>query len=83
MEKEKHNGQTGCYISYGVIFLQMKFWLQLLTIHMFKSNYGRIVGEKKVEVLCKSGFLPFSLPVGLVAFKTEQCEICLFNCYWL
>lgn len=43
---------------------------------MFKSNYGRIVGEKKVDVLCKSGFLPFSLPKGLVAFKTEQCEIC-------
>lgn len=75
MEKEKYYGQTifslfWCDFSPNEILIAT---LQLPTIYMFKSKIRIVKKKKKVGILCKSGFLPFSLPVGLVAFKTEQC----------
>lgn len=64
------------FLSFDVIFLQMKFWLQLCNFQQYtclKAKLELLKKKKKVGILCKSGFLPFSLPVGLVAFKTEQC----------
>lgn len=71
MEKEKYYGQTVFFsLSPNEILIAT---LQLPTIYMFKSKIRIVKKKKKVGILCKSGFLPFSLPVGLVAFKTEQC----------